>query len=33
LEFGAAQVKDVSPQTGNDFHARDMLQLADFLGC
>jgi 2-haloacid dehalogenase len=33
LEFGAAQVKDVSPQTGNDFHARDMLQLAELLGC
>ena len=33
LEFGAAHVKDVSPQTGNDFHARDMLQLAELLGC
>ena len=33
LEFGAAQVKDVSPQTGNDFHARDVLQLAELLGC
>lgn len=33
LEFGAAQVKDVSPQAGNDFHARDMLQLAELLGC
>jgi 2-haloacid dehalogenase len=33
LEFGAAQVKDVSPQTGNDLHARDMLQLAELLGC
>jgi 2-haloacid dehalogenase len=33
LEFGAAQVKDVSPQAGNDLHARDMLQLADLLGC
>jgi 2-haloacid dehalogenase len=33
LEFGAAQVKDVSPQAGNDLHARDMLQLAELLGC
>ena len=33
LEFGAAQVKDVSPQTGNDWHARDVLQLAELLGC
>jgi len=33
LEFGAAQVKDVSPQAGNDLHARDILQLADLLGC
>jgi 2-haloacid dehalogenase len=33
LEFGAAQVKDVSPQAGNDFHARDVLQLAELLGC
>ena len=33
LEFGAAQVKDVSPQVGNDLHARDMLQLAELLGC
>jgi 2-haloacid dehalogenase len=33
LEFGAAQVKDVSPQDGNDVHARDVLQLADWLGC
>ena len=33
LEFGAAQVKDVSPQTGNDLHARDVLQLAELLGC
>ena len=33
LEFGAAQVKDVSPQAGNDFHARDMVQLAELLGC
>jgi 2-haloacid dehalogenase len=33
LEFGAAQVTDVSPQAGNDWHARDMLQLAELLGC
>ena len=33
LEFGAAQVKDVSQQTGNDLHARDVLQLAELLGC
>ncbi len=33
LEFGAAQVKDVSPQVGNDVHARDMLRLAELLGC
>jgi 2-haloacid dehalogenase len=33
LEFGAAQVKDVSPKAGNNFHARDMLQLAELLGC
>ena len=33
LEFGAAQVKDVSPQAGNDWHARDVLQLAELLGC
>lgn len=33
LEFGAAQVKDVSPQDGNDWHARDVLQLAELLGC
>jgi 2-haloacid dehalogenase len=33
LEFGATQVKDVSPQTGNDLHARDVLQLAELLGC
>jgi len=33
LEFGAAQVKDVSPQAGHDLHARDVLQLAELLGC
>ncbi len=33
LEFGSTQVKDVSPKAGNDLHARDMLQLAELLGC
>ncbi len=33
LEFGAAQVKDVSPQADNDLHARDVLHLAELLGC
>ncbi len=33
LEFGAAQVKDGSAQAGNDLHARDVLQLAELLGC
>ena len=33
LEFGASQPKDVSPVTGNDWHARDMLDLACLLGC
>jgi 2-haloacid dehalogenase len=33
LEFGALQPKDVSPQIGNDLHARDMHALADLLGC
>jgi 2-haloacid dehalogenase len=33
LEFGAGQPKDVSPQPGNDLHARDMHHLADLLGC
>jgi 2-haloacid dehalogenase len=33
LEFGAKQTKDVSPQTGNDLHARDIHALADLLGC
>ncbi len=33
LEFGASQPKDVSPQMGNDVHARDMHALADLLGC
>jgi 2-haloacid dehalogenase len=33
LEFGALQPKDVSPQLGNDLHARDISALADLLGC
>ncbi len=31
LEFGAARPKDVSPQPGNDLHARDLLALAERL--
>lgn len=33
LEFGAAHVKDVSPQPGNTWHARDLRHLAEQLGC
>lgn len=33
LEFGASQPKDVSPQPGNTLHCRDLLALADVLGC
>jgi 2-haloacid dehalogenase len=33
LEFGAGQPKDVSPRTGNDLHSRNLLDLADQLGC
>lgn len=32
LEFGTRHIKDVSPQPGNDLHARDMLHLAELLG-
>ncbi len=32
-EFGHAKPKDVSPQVGNLYHARDFNQLADQLGC
>lgn len=32
LEFGAAHPKDVSPAPGNDFHCRDLLDLAATLG-
>jgi 2-haloacid dehalogenase len=33
LEFGAAHPKDVSPDPANTWHARDLLDLADRLGC
>ncbi|MBE7366778.1 haloacid dehalogenase type II [Ramlibacter pallidus] len=33
IEFGARRPKDVSPQPGNDLHSRDLLDLADQLGC
>jgi 2-haloacid dehalogenase len=33
LEFGADRPKDVSPQPGNEFHARDLVALAEQLGC
>ena len=33
LEFGAARVKDVSPQPANDLHSRSLLDLADQLDC
>lgn len=33
LEFGAAHVKDVSPQPANDLHSRSLLDLADQLDC
>lgn len=32
-EFGAAQLKDVSPVAGNTLHVRDINALADRLGC
>ena len=31
LEFGAGHIKDVSPQPGNELHARDIAHLADLL--
>ncbi|MGB1257164.1 MAG: haloacid dehalogenase type II [Thiolinea sp.] len=31
LEYGATQVKDVSPRSGNTLHARDFIQLAEIL--
>jgi 2-haloacid dehalogenase len=33
LEFGSAHVKDVSPDPANTWHARDLLHLAEQLGC
>jgi 2-haloacid dehalogenase len=33
FEFGSAQPKDVSPQAGNDLHAKSIFHLADLLGC
>ena len=33
LEFGSARPKDVSPHAANTLHARDLLDLADQLGC
>lgn len=33
LEFGAARPKDVSPRADNDLHSRDLLDLAEQLGC
>jgi 2-haloacid dehalogenase len=33
FEFGSAQPKDVSPQVGNDLHAKSIFHLADLLGC
>lgn len=33
LEFGAARPKNVSPDTANTLHARDLIDLADQLGC
>jgi 2-haloacid dehalogenase len=33
LEFGAAQPKDVGSRAGNDLHGRDLLDIAEQLGC
>ena len=33
FEFGTLQPKDVSPQAGNDWHAKSISDLADQLGC
>ena len=33
LEFGARNVKDVSPQAANELHSRDLVDLAEQLGC
>jgi len=31
LEFGADNIKDVSPRTENDFHAKDFVELAELM--
>lgn len=33
LEYGPSQAKDVSPNPDNTVHARDLVQLAELLGC
>jgi 2-haloacid dehalogenase len=33
LEYGSSQPKDVSAHTANTYHAKDLLALADLLGC
>ena len=33
LEFGSGQPKDISPRADNDFHAANIVALADQLGC
>ncbi|WP_398495560.1 haloacid dehalogenase type II [Variovorax sp.] len=33
FEFGRAQPKDVTPVAANNLHARDILELAELLGC
>ncbi|MDO8650983.1 MAG: haloacid dehalogenase type II [Undibacterium sp.] len=33
LEYGASHSKDISVHPDNTYHARDILQLADLLGC
>lgn len=33
LEFGTRNAKDVSPREGNDLHCKDLLDLAQVLGC
>ena len=33
LEFGAVRPKDVTPRPENDWHSRNLLDLADQLGC
>jgi 2-haloacid dehalogenase len=32
-EYGPSQTKDVSPNPANTLHARDLVELADILGC